>query len=293
MDLSKLHDAVFSITPLALQPENEHVRKAWEIVIGGMILPALAKEDPSILADNPVYAELVQRYTPEEVKKLLGNQVIIDRPVEVEKIIEKTVEVIKEVEKIVEVPKEVIVEKVVEKVITGSVKYRRLKDKIEKPKQAQNEITCGDRNVIITWWNTNQRLVPDDDPACIKLAQQLSLTTRPFFPAQVAGYFSHLCRLGMQSHDYRDKKIALYLKKGIITVVPMFSPALLDIIAKNHMVQRREEKARKADHEELKKRRAAGDKTPLGVVTQNPTVAVMTPIPVTQTPAPKYDIKFA
>jgi len=306
--VEKLNSAVFNITPLILSKEFEHMREPWQMMMGGLILPAIAKEDPSVL-NEPEFKELLESYTKDKVEEYFKPKTV---EVSVDRVVEKKVEVEKVVEKIVEkvvhVPVDRVVEKIVEKVVhvpltTGTdTKFRRLKDDITKKKLMERQLVCEDRDVFIGWWNANQRLVPDTDPVCGILAKAINearLNASPLAPAQVAGYFSHLCRVGMKTEAVRNEIIRKSLSRGVFTITPVYSQKLLDEIQKNWELERADETARRKDHEILRARRAAGDTTPVVAIVDKEKGVVTSPEPITSTPqAPvtepeeEYEIKF-
>jgi len=308
--VEKLNSAVFDITPLILSKEFEHMREPWQMMMGGLILPAIAKEDPSVLND-PEFKELLESFTKEKVEEFFKPKTvevsvdrIVEKKVEVEKIVEKVVPVDRVVEKIVSVDR--IVEKIVHVPLTTGTdtKFRRLKDDITKKKLMERQLVCEDRDVFIGWWNANQRLVPDTDPVCGELAKKVNEAnpnSSPLAPAQVAGYFSHLCRVGMRTDAARDVIIQKSLNRGVFTITPVYSQKLLDEIQKNWGLQRADETARRKDHAIMRARRAAGDTTPVVAIVDKENGVVTSPepiAPVVQTPvqAPvaeeEYEIKF-
>lgn len=286
--VDKLNSAAFDITALLLsQKEYEHMKEPWQMFMGGLILPAIAKEDPTVL-DDPQHKELLESFTKEKIAEFFTPKTV-EVPVEkiVEKIVEKPVDRI--VEKVVEKPVDRIVEKIVEKIVhvpltTGTdVKFRRLKDDITKKKLMERQIICEDRDRFIAWWNANQRLVPDTDPVCGELAKKINESNpnaSPLAPAQVAGYFSHLCRVGMKTEAVRNEIIRKSLKRGVFTITPCYSQKLLDEIQKNWELQRADEEARRKDHEILRARRAAGDTTPVVAIVDKEQGVVTSPEPI-------------
>jgi hypothetical protein len=281
-DLEKLHEAVFNITPLVLQEEYSHMKMPWQMVLGGMILPEIAKLDPSVLDADPTYKALMEQYTKEQVIEFFAPKI-------------ETKEVIKEVTK--EVPVTKVVEKIV-KVSTGTAvvetsgKFRRLKSGVAKVKRFERELDSADRDVFILRWNKLQRLVNDDDPVCKELAYEINKGGgAPLSPMQVAGYFSYLCRLGMWTEADREERINRSIKRGSFRVRPFYSPELIAQIVENWKKERADEAARAEAHTKLREARERGEKIRIKTPVESTTVVspAPTPEPVAEE---EFDIKF-
>jgi hypothetical protein len=142
----------------------------------------------------------------------------------------------------------------VQVVVTGG-KFRRLKDNgVAKLKRFERELCGSDRDLIIRWWNQNQRLVPKGDPICADLAGGMTTISA----MQVAGYLSYLCRLGQWTEIARQERLSRNLGRGAFSVMPVYSRALLDAIAANWERERQDEALRAQAHAELRAARAAG-----------------------------------
>jgi hypothetical protein len=284
-DLEKLHEAVFNITPLVLQEEYLHMKTPWQMVLGGLILPEIARLDPSVLDADPTYKALMEQYTKEQVIEFFAPKI-------------ETKEVIKEVTK--EIPVTKVVEKIVKvptggtTIIESSGKYRRLKSGVAKVKRFERELDSADRDVFILRWNKLQRLVTDDDPICKELADEINKGVgTPLSPMQVAGYFSYLCRLGMWAEADREGRIDRSVKRGAFTVRPIYSPELLKQIADNWEKQRADEAVRAEAHTKLREARARGEKIRIKTPVEGTTVVspAPTPEPVAE-PEEEFDIRF-
>lgn len=259
-----LHSAAITITKLITKRPYSHMKGPWEMVMGGLILPAITEGKTDALSDKD--KALMDKYSKEKVLEFFTT---------------KEVEVEKVVERIVEKPVEKIVERIVEKkvVVTstpvskdGEV-FRRIKSEVKKTSDKERDIECTDRDMIIRWWNTNQRLVPKDDPVCVKLATLINETRRlePLSSEQVAGYFSRLCDWGRLSDETRDNIFNMQLKKGKITAPPVYSKDLCDTIHENYRKERAEDAARKEAHRRILEARKSGTST---VVTETPVSVV-------------------
>jgi hypothetical protein len=260
--IEDLHKAVMVVAPLVLTPEHAHMKKVWEMVVGGLILPEMVKEDPTVLEADRSFKKLLDDHSKKKIEEFLH-----PKPVELTKEVKVEVPVTRE--KIVKIPE--IHEKIVR--ISGGPannggKYRRLKEKVSKVSRYERELTCSDRDKIISRWNKEQRLVPKDDAICAQIVKEINAFSglEPLAALQVAGYFSYLCRLGRCTVAIREARIDRAVKRGDLTVRPQYSEELIKKIIENWKVQRADKIARQKDHTELRKRRAAGDRTPLKVI---------------------------
>lgn len=258
--LEDLRDAVATIAPLVLTPENAHMKKPWEMIVGGLILPEMVKQDPAVLEIDPSFKDLLEEHTKEKVHKFFHPA-------------PKMIEAKKEVPKIVEKTRVVKVKD--GSGASSSGKFRRLKDKVKKVSRFERNLTPNDRDSIIARWNAEQRLVPKEDPICVEMAEVINKNSglEPIAPLQIAGYFSYLCRLGQTTEATREARIDRAIKRGAMTVRPKFSKELIQEIIDNYNSQRKEEDQRKKDHEELRRRRQQGDMSPIRVETLAPTEA--------------------
>lgn len=233
MLIAQLNEAVKVITELVKKDEYSHMRKPWEMVIGGLIVPAMIGVDKT-LEENPKYKQLQDKYTRDKLESFFN-----PKPQKVR--------------------------------VSGDAKFRRLKDKVNKKSRFERELGTRDRDKLVLWWNRHQKLVSKDDPVCVALAQELNSeqpSLPPIAPLQLAGYFSHLCRMGMRTEKTRNARFEAAIKRGAMTVFPVYSPELLDAVRKNYNKSKEEEAQRAKDHAELARRRAAGDMTPMMVETE-------------------------
>lgn len=255
--LNRLHEAAFTVTPLVLEEEYKHMKEPWEMILGGLIIPAMVKEDPEVLDGNPKYKELLEKYTPEKIHEYFHPE---------PKVIEKKVAESKSLKK----GKKKTSPKSERAPITkDGEKYRRIKGKIKKVSRFARSLEIEDRNVIISYWNDRQKLVPSDDPLCEKIAKEINdaCGKEPIAPAQIAGYFSHLCRIGMRSEEDRERYIEGALKRGCFSVTPEYTPDLLKEIVGHYEAVRKEEDARKKAHAKI---RAARTGEPLARTEEEP-----------------------
>jgi len=145
-------------------------------------------------------------------------------------------------------------------VVDEGGKFRRLKDNgVAKVKRFERELCCSDRDIIIRWWNHNQRLVPKEDPVCATLTALINQQSGvPLSPMQVAGYFSYLCRLGQWNAIDRAARLDRNLARGAFSVQPEYSRDLLNAIVENWNKERQDEALRASAHAQMRAARAAG-----------------------------------
>jgi len=286
MSLSEeLIKAATVITPLTSCPKHTHLRQAWEMILGGLILPLLVKDIPEILDDEK--KTLMELYTKKKVIEFFTpKEVIVEKEVEVERIIPSGDPIEKVTTRIVRI-KDTIPK------IGG--KYRRIKGSISKEKKKEESLRLEDRDIFIRYWNLKQDLVSKDDPVCDQLAKECS---HSIAPAQVAGYFSHLCRLGRETEATRTGRIERALKRGTNSVTPVYSQDLIEKIQKNWKEEREDKRIRAEAHA-----RIMAGKTPsdiVEVVSETSTVKEVTPTVIPSASSPivepdpeeEFDIKF-
>ena len=173
-------------------------------------------------------------------------------------------------------------------------KFRRLKDHgVAKVSRFERELCPSDRDTIIRWWNQNQRLVNDDDPACSTLTITINSTTQglPLSPMQTAGYMSYLCRLGLWLEDDRRIRVARSIQRGSFTVTPVYSQALIEAIRRNWEQERADEQARAAAHAAMRAARARGERVRIRGTRTVVLEPAQTLVPVVQ-PEEEFDIKW-
>lgn len=266
------------ITPLTIEKEYFYMKKPWEMILGGLILPLLAKEMPEILDDDK--KALMEEYSKEKVIEFFT-------PKEIEKVVEK--EVVKEVPTGEPVIKEVTkVVRVKSDAVKIGGKFRRIKGEIKKEIKKESALKPEDRDIFNRHWNDTQHLVSDSDPVCERLAKECGHSVAP---AQVAGYFSHLCRLGLETEATRRGRIERAVKRGSYTVAPVYSSELLDEIQKHWEKEREDERIRAEAHAKLRSDETPETSETVEVVTEKPVEK-----PIEKKPEPvseeDFDIKF-
>lgn len=236
-----LKKAAFEVTRLVLDKKHIHMKKLWEMVLGGLIIPVIAEGNADLIEKNPEFKNLMERYNKKAIKRFLK-----------------------------EAPKETIIEKKVEVIVPvddNESLFRRLKDDgIKKISRKKRELNVIERNAIIEWWNNNQRMIDKNDPVCAEIVDQLHPDgSRPISPLQIAGFFSLICRKGLKVEGERSEYWNKRLSEGNINLTPIYSEEGLKTIQNIWKLNRKEEAAIEKDHIELRDRRKEGDNTPLKV----------------------------
>lgn len=236
-----LKSAAIEITKLVLDKKHIHMKKLWEMVLGGLIVPAMVEDDKDIIEKTPNFKVLMEKYNKKAIKAFMK-----------------------------EAPKETIVEKEIRievPVEDNNTLFRRLKDSgINKISRKTRELANIERNAIIEWWNTNQRLMVKNDPVCAEIIDRIHTDgSRPISPLQISGFFSLICRKGLEVEADRDEYWNKRKREGNIDVVPVYSKEGLDAIQAAWLLNKKESAAIEKDHKELRDRRSAGDDTPLKV----------------------------
>ena len=232
--------AAETLQKLVLSGKATHMRTHVQTLIGGLALPEMVKKG-LVDASDPAIKEALKKYSRTEIKKQLSPEPITV-PVEVE----------------------------VETVVHEQPVYRRLKNGLKKQKRKQRSLDQMSRDVMIRWWNANQRLVPKDDPVCVTLTDQINAIMdkkgdklAPLSPMQISGYFSHLCRMALRTTADREIVLSRSIKNGNFSVVPRFSQELIDAVQENWERERANDDAMVVDHRKLAMMRINGVKKPL------------------------------
>ena len=218
---------------LVLQAKYAHMKVPVDTIIGGLLLPNLVDQG-AVSANDPAVLNMMDAYSKEKVKSQLNPQ-----PISVEKILEITKE---------------------------RPVFRRIKDVVHKESRIQRELDPTGRDHLIRWWNANQRLIEKDDPVCVQLTEEVNAMNpedEPLSAMQIAGYFSHLCRMGLRVEEDRKARFEASRRRGAHTVMPVYTQKVLDAIMIHWEKERAEEQQRIADHEQLKAMRAQGIYKPI------------------------------
>jgi hypothetical protein len=204
---------------LVVQGKYSHMKAQVQTVIGGLLLPYMASLGP---VKNPEIKKIVKQYSKKSMEEEM---------VEMDSTIAA------------------LIQDAAERPV-----FRRIKEHINKESRKQIGLDTDDRDLLIRWWNVNQRLIDKDDPVCTVLADQTNanhMDREPISAMQVAGYFSHLCRMGLKIEEERKEIFQRSISRGVHTIMPTYSEDLLQQILENWEAERANEKARKEDHNKL------------------------------------------
>jgi uncharacterized protein YqgV (UPF0045/DUF77 family) len=224
------------LAKFVVKAEFAHLKRPIEMVLGGAMIPFLQAQATE---KNPEVDTVIEMFSKENIEKMLDPEEVV-----------------------VEIPVDRVLETI--KLIRG--KFRRVKKGLNKICRKERALDSYCRDTMIRWWNVNQRLIPDGDPICASIAQQVNEecpNEDPLSSMQTAGYFSYLCRLGLMVESSRQLCIERALKKGMITVKPVFSSKLIKVIEENWRQERADEVQREKDHKILIKQREQGDFSPI------------------------------
>jgi hypothetical protein len=226
-DLEKVSSVLEKLT---LQGEFSHMKLPVQTVLGGLLVPELAKKgviDPQ----DPDVIHLISEYSKEKVEQRLS-------------------------------PAPILVKEVVEK---QRICRRDKRNGVNKEKRFERKLEPSDRDVITRWWNANQRLIPKDDPICADLSEQINALRpkdKPLSAMQISGYLSALCRLALRTEAEQINVINRNIRRHKYTVRPIFSPALMKLVEENWEFERKNEKARSRDLLKMRQLREEGDNRP-------------------------------
>jgi hypothetical protein len=238
MQTDKIHEALKDISGL-ITKENKYMKEVLNMLIGGLVIPAMVKEDPELIDKNNGFKALMQRYSRTNIENILKGST----------------------EKVIEVKKIVEVEKVIEKIVEVNtiIKHRRIKTYQNRERKQKRTLQTSDRDTIIAWLNAEQRLASRNDPIGDQLADKINAgITDPdsmLAPYQVNGYISHLCRLALNAD--REASIDEYIKRGDMTIRPVYTPEFIKIIKDNYDQARKDEAEGAAERARIKALRAA------------------------------------
>jgi len=236
MDAKLIGDVVAEITKRTVTVEHAHMLRPWEMVLGALILPMLAEEDPAV-KESGRYAELMARYDKESVEKMFSTK-------EAKEVVERVVE------RVVEVPVgdgAAVRKPTLHGTVKSAGKFRRLKDTVNKVSRKRNDIPPEGLDLINKWWNREQRLVEASE--CQRIADEINLlgAAQPLSASQVSGWLSWLCRLALKTSADREDYIARAVKRRKFSVEPKFPDRLVNEVADNkRRIAEERERARQA-----------------------------------------------
>lgn len=233
----QLHDLAFSVTPEIVKT-YPHMIDLWRAMLGGYVLPEIAKSEPEMVAGNEKFEALIKEFSKDKIKKMFSK-------VEIKEVIKKA-----------EVPK--IVERTVVVSSGEKVVHRRLKSEVHKIKRKKRQLQPHERDMIISVFNDRQDMLDKTSEVCKNLIDAVNDKRDPedhISAPQLAGYWSSLCRWGLQPKAKRDEWIKKSLKKKTPTfsVAPWYSDSFVAKIRENYRKRKEEASERVKDHAEIKR----------------------------------------
>jgi len=283
--LSKeLLNIVKIINPLININEYSHMAPVFEMLVGGLILPVIADGNPNAVSEKD--KEMLKDYTKDKIEALLNPAVIITPSVRSTTSSKSTVST----KSLKNSTSKVLLDPDGNPITKDGDKFRRIKTKINKKSRFERALTPKDRDIITTHWNQAQKLVPDNDPVCTKIADEINAkrTLEPLAPSQIAGYFSHLARVCERGQSYISDYNTRAIKRNFFNVPIIASDAFIDEIHENTLNNKKDETARAIAHAKILEIRSKYDKI---VADQMSTASTVQPDPVpTNNPATVQDI---
>jgi hypothetical protein len=232
----QLHTLAFSVTPDIVKG-YPHLMELWKAMLGGYVLPEMAKAEPETVAGNAGFQALVDQYTKENIEKLFAPEVeekVVEKIVELPTIVEKTV-VVREGDKVV---------------------HRRLRTDIHKISRKKRQLNSYERDLVINVFNEKQDMLDSTSEVLKTLVDVVNSARLPeeyVSASQLAGYWSSLCRWADRDRARRLAWIAKSLKKEIYTITPVYTDVFIAKIKENYAKKAEETVKRKADHAEIKR----------------------------------------
>lgn len=225
------------LTELILKRKYIYMRQPVQMVLGGLLLPLLIDQgelDPN----DPDIKIFLEKYSKDAIDQMLNPE-----PIEIP----------------VEIPLEIIIKE--------RPKFRVLKGTIKKKKRKKRSLTPLARDVLIEWFNRNQKLIPSDDPICVILTEKINNMQprcRKISNMQISGYFSMLCQRAVDlDEEKRNKFFQQKMDQGLHTKMPYYSDAFLQEIKENWIRVKMDKYARKIDHEKIKQMKEEGNYRPI------------------------------
>jgi hypothetical protein len=234
----QLHGMAFDVTEDIVK-KYPHLLQLWRAVLGGYVLPELAKSEPDSVAGNEGFEAMIKEFSPENIRALMEPKVV-----EVEK--EVTVEVPTVVEKKVLVP------------TSGEkVTHRRLKDGVVKVRRKKRGLNSAERDMVILLFNDRQDMIDKSSSIFKTMVDKINEGRKNpedhISALQLTGYWGSLCKWAMNTAEERNRWINRELKRERFSVVPIFTTKFIHIIRENYHKNKVEEESRKRDHAEIKR----------------------------------------
>jgi hypothetical protein len=229
----QLHTLAFAVTPDILK-EYSHLSDLWQALLGGYVLPEMAKSEPESIVGNAGYKALMDKYSKENIAEMFKGE-------------DKIVEVIKEVPTIIE--KTVVVRE------GEHVVHRRLKSDIHKISRKKRPLNAAERDLVIKVFNEKQDMLDKTSEVFKNIADVVDAARDEddkVSAPQLAGYWSSLCRWADRPKVRREQWIEKSLKKCIFNITPVYSERFVAKIKANYMAKRAEAAERAKDHAKIR-----------------------------------------
>jgi hypothetical protein len=233
----QLHTLAFAVTPEIMKEGNRHMIDIWKALLGGFILPEMARQEPESVAGNEGFEAMINDYSKEKIIEMFSP-----------KSEEKIVEVIKEVPTIVE--KTVVVKE------GEHVVHRRLRKDVHKVRRKKREMSMDERDLVIRVFNDKQDMLDKSSEVFSTLVGKINEAREPedkISAPQLAGYWSSLCRWADRPLENRKAWIAKSLRREIYSITPEFSDGFVSKIKANYAAKKVKERKRAKDHAEIKR----------------------------------------
>lgn len=213
--MEQLNSLAHDITKRVCTPEYSHLLDMWKAFLGGFVGPELAKLDPTSIDEKR--KALMEKYSKEAIHKMFHPDPV-EKIIEVEKVVEKVVYR----DSPIPASSTPSIDAINVTMPGPSPKNMRYRPSVNKLRQADRPMTPEERQNVITVFNKTQALMDKTDALCASLVEEhnkaLSPGDKKTYPAQVAGYWSWLCRVVLKPQGDQDKIHAQTIKKGSLPV---------------------------------------------------------------------------
>jgi hypothetical protein len=226
----QLHTLVSFMTP-DIKENYSHMIPLWRAVLGGYILPEMARQDPESVEGNKAFEALIAEFSPSRIEEMLEPGEITKRiPVamDVPEFETKTVYV-KEGEKVLR---------------------RRNRATINKVRRKKHDLYSYERDMVIKLLNDRQDILTKEDEIFKRLVDAVNSKRDPeehISASQLAGYWSSLCRMARSSKERREAWAKRNIKKGVFSIVPEFTEDFINRILSNASARKKEASERAED----------------------------------------------
>jgi len=236
LSLDQLHSMVSFMVP-DVQEKYPHMIPILRSLLGGYVLPEMARQEPESVEGNKAFEALIAEFTPERIAEML-------EPGEVT----KRIPVIMDIPDIK--PKTIVV-KEGEKVIR-----HRERSEVNKIKRKKRGLESFERDMVIKLFNEQQDMLDKNSEIFKQVVDAVNVKRDDedkISAPQLAGFWSLLCRMGTDSIERRDSWIKRSIKKGSFTIEPRYTPEFVTKIIVNAKTRKKEASDRAIDKAEGRK----------------------------------------